>query len=116
MGGGKRAHGRPGSNLGAALTKARDKKHVSHRKVVDKDSGTDLHVSEIHQKEAHTVDLAISSTEPDHIADFLATVQMANKEFDVEHPAHHQMKIIDTTGKKQKLKIVAQIFTESQYL
>ena len=51
------------------------------------------------QKEAHKVDLAISSTEPDHIADFLATVQMANKEFEVEHPEHHQMKIIDTTGK-----------------
>ena len=45
------------------------------------------------------MDLAISSTEPDHIADFLATVQMANKEFEVEHPEHHQMKIIDTTGK-----------------
>ena len=44
------------------------------------------------------MDLAISSTEPDHIADFLATVQMANKEFEVEHPEHHQMKIIDTTG------------------
>ena len=23
---------------------------------------------------------------------------MANKEFEVEHPEHHQMKIIDTTG------------------
>ena len=56
-----------------------------------------LHVSEIHQKEAHKVDLAISSTEPDHIADFLATVQMANREFEVEHPAHHEIQIIDTS-------------------
>ena len=102
MGGGKRAHGRPGSNLGAALKSARDKKHGSHRIVGEgTERGAHLHVSEIHQKEAHTVDLAISSTEPDHIADFLATVQMANKEFDVEHPAHHQMKIIDTTGKEE---------------
>merc|ERR1712131_567095 len=97
MGGGKRAHGRPGSNLGAALKSARDKKNAGHRKVHDKDHGEHLHVSEVHQKEAHKVDLAISSTEPDHIADFLATVQMANKEFEVEHPEHHQMKIIDTT-------------------
>jgi len=50
------------------------------------------------QKEAHKVDLAISSTEPDHIADFLATVQLANREFEVEHPAHHQAQIIDTNG------------------
>lgn len=97
MGGGKRAHGRPGSNLGAALKSARDKKNAGARQVHDKDHGEHLHVSEIHQKEAHKVDLAISSTEPDHIADFLATVQMANKEFEVEHPEHHQMKIIDTT-------------------
>ena len=86
MGGGKRARGRPGSNLGAALKSARDKKHQNHRIREDDRGEQHLHVSEIHQKEAHTVDLAISSTEPDHIADFLATVQMANKEFDVEHP------------------------------
>ena len=87
MGGGKRAHGRPGSNLGAALKSARDKKHGKHLVAGEKERGTDhLHVSEIHKTEAHTVDLAISSTEPDHIADFLATVQMANKEFNVEHP------------------------------
>ena len=51
------------------------------------------------------MDLAISSTEPDHIADFLATVQMANKEFEVEHPEHHQIKIIDTTGNTLNLII-----------
>ena len=49
MGGGKRAHGRPGSNLGAALKSARDKKNAGHRKVHDKDHGEHLHVSEVHQ-------------------------------------------------------------------
>ena len=49
MGGGKRAHGRPGSNLGAALKSARDKKNAGARQVHDKDHGEHLHVSEIHQ-------------------------------------------------------------------
>ena len=49
MGGGKRAHGRPGSNLGAALKSARDKKNAGARQVHDKDHGEHLHVSEVHQ-------------------------------------------------------------------
>ena len=49
MGGGKRAHGRPCSNLGAALKSARDKKNAGHRKVHAKDHGEHLHVSEVHQ-------------------------------------------------------------------
>ena len=44
-------------------------------------------------------DLTQSSTTPDHVSDFLATVQLANKEFDVEHPEHHQLKIIEPTKK-----------------
>ena len=49
MGGGKRAHGRPGSNLGAALKSARDRKNAGARQVHDKDHGEHLHVSEVHQ-------------------------------------------------------------------
>jgi len=115
MGGGKRAHGRPGSNLGAALKSARDKKHGKHLVAGEKERGTDhLHVSEIHKTEAHTVDLAISSTEPDHIADFLATVQMANKEFNVEHPAHHEIKIIDTTINTDYAEAIRQMNCQRQ--
>lgn len=92
MGGGKRSRGTPGNGLGNALKSARDKKAGSHRKVTNPDNNeTHIHAAELSSKEAHHTDLAISSTTPDHVSDFLATVQLANKQFEVEHPAHHDM-------------------------
>ena len=45
------------------------------------------------------MDQKISSTEPDHVSDFLATVQMANKEFEVLRPEHHKLNIIQPEAK-----------------
>ena len=97
MGGGKRAHGRPGGGLGKSLQAARDKTSYGHRRVMDTSGDMHIHASEIHRKEAHVTDLKQSSTEPDHVSDFLATVQMAQKQFEVERPEHHQLKIINPT-------------------
>ncbi|CBY20423.1 unnamed protein product [Oikopleura dioica] len=83
MGGGKRSYGNPGGSLGKSLNNARDKKFAGSRKI-QHENETHLHTSEIHQKEAHQVDMKVSSTEPDYISDFLATVQMQQREFEVE--------------------------------
>ena len=83
MGGGKRAYGKPGGNLGNSLKNARDKKAAGARRI-QVGNETHIHTSEIHKKEAHYVDLKQSSTEPDYISDFLATVQMKQQEFEVE--------------------------------
>ena len=54
MGGGKRSHGRPGNNLGAALKSAREKKIAGHReirRVLDETTGiTHIHAGEINRK------------------------------------------------------------------
>ena len=99
MGGGKRARGTPGSNLGKALQSAREKNAVGHRRVVSDRNISHIHASEVHKKEAYTTDLTQSSTTPDHVSDFLATVQLAQKEFEVERPEHHQLKIIEPSRK-----------------
>lgn len=83
MGGGKRAYGKPGGNLGNSLKNARDRKTAGARRI-QVGNETHIHTSEIHKKEAHNVDLKVSSTEPDYISDFLATVQMQQREFEVE--------------------------------